>query len=68
MGNFNDEILQKAKNKINSMLSEKQKEELLNKIKDMDKNSLKSILKNINLDKVEDPDLREFVKNFKNNI
>lgn len=68
MGNLNEEILQKAKNKINSMLSDRQKEELLKKIKEMDKESIKSIFKNINPDKVEDPDLKEFVKNFRNNI
>ena len=37
MNNFNNDILQKAKNKINSMLSEKQKEDLMGKIKEMDK-------------------------------
>lgn len=68
MGNLNDDIVKKAKNKINSMLSDRQKEELLCKIKDMDRSSLKGILKNINPDKVEDPDLKEFIKNVKDNI
>ncbi|MBE7014570.1 MAG: hypothetical protein E7419_05130 [Ruminococcaceae bacterium] len=65
MNNLNDDIVRKAKEKINSMLSEKQKEELLKKVSQMDKNSIKSIFNTINPDKVEDPDLRAFIKNFK---
>ena len=65
MNNLNDDIVRKAKEKINSMLSEKQKEELLKKVSQMDKNSIKNIFNTINPDKVEDPDLRAFIKNFK---
>ena len=65
MSNLNDEIFNKAKSKINSMLSEKQKEELIKKVSQMDKNSIKNIFNTINPDKVEDPDLRAFIKNIK---
>ncbi len=65
MNNLNDDIVRKAKEKINSMLSERQKEELLKKVSQMDKNSIKNIFNTINPDKVEDPDLRAFIKNFK---
>ena len=65
MNNFNDDVLNKAKSKINSMLSDKQKQELLRKVSQMDKNTIKSIFNTINPDKVEDPDLRAFIKNFK---
>ena len=65
MNNLNDDILQRAKSKINSMLSDKQKEELIRKVSKMDKNTIQSIFNTINPDKVEDPDLRAFIKNFK---
>ena len=65
MSNLNDEIFNKAKSKINSMLSEKQKEELIKKVSQMDKNSIKNIFNTINPDKVEDPELRAFIKNIK---
>jgi hypothetical protein len=65
MNNLNDDILQRAKSKINSMLSDKQKEELIRKVSKMDKNTVQSIFNTINPDKVEDPDLRAFIKNFK---
>lgn len=68
MNNLNDDILKKAKSKINSMLSDKQKEELLKKVSQMDKNSIKNIFNTINPDKVEDPDLRAFIKNFKEEL
>lgn len=68
MNNFNDEVLKKAKNKINSMLSEKQKEELMAKIKGMDKVTIMNMLKNINPDKIDDPDLKSFVETFKSNL
>ena len=50
------------------MLSEKQKEELIGKIREMDKDSVKGLIKNINPDKVDDPDLREFIKNCRNSL
>ena len=65
MNNLNDDILQRAKSKINSMLSDKQKEELIRKVSKMDKNTVQSIFNTINPDKVEDPDLRAFIKNLK---
>ncbi len=65
MNNLNDDIFEKAKSKINSMLSDRQKEELIKKVSQMDKNSIKNIFNTINPDKVEDPDLRAFIKNFK---
>ena len=65
MSNLNEDLLRRAKNKINSVLSNRQREELMEKIKDIDKNSLKGMLKSINPDKVEDPDLKEFIKSLK---
>ena len=65
MSNLNDEIFNKAKSKINSMLSDKQRDELIKKVSQMDKNSIKNIFNTINPDKVEDPDLRAFIKNIK---
>ena len=65
MNNFNEDAFKNAKSKINSMLSDKQKEELLRKVSKMDKSTIKNIFNNINPDKVEDPDLRAFIKNFK---
>ncbi len=68
MSNLNEDLLRRAKNKINSILSDRQRGELMEKIKDIDKNSLKGMLRNINPDKVEDPDLKEFIKDLKSNL
>ena len=68
MSNLNEDLLRRAKNKINSVLSDRQRGELMEKIKDIDKDSLKGMLRSINPDKVDDPDLKEFIKNLKSNL
>ena len=68
MSNLNEDLLRRAKNKINSVLSDRQRSELMEKIKDIDKDSLKGMLRTINPDKVDDPDLKEFIKNLKANL
>ena len=68
MSNLNEDLLRRAKNKINSVLSDRQRGELMEKIKDIDKDSLKGMLRTINPDKVDDPDLKEFIKNLKANL
>lgn len=69
INNFlNDDTLRRAKNKIDTMLSEKQKAELMEKIKGMDKATLVSMLKNIDPNKVGDESLRNFIKEAKKGI
>ncbi|MBE7019969.1 MAG: hypothetical protein E7411_00855 [Ruminococcaceae bacterium] len=68
MSNLNEDLFERAKNKINSALSDRQKSELMEKIKGIDKASLKGMLKTINPDKIEDPDLKEFIKDLKSNF
>lgn len=65
-GNISEDTIKKAKEKIDMMLTDKQKAEIIEKINKMDKNDLMNILKNANMNNITDKKVNDLLDKLNN--
>ena len=63
-GKINENTLKKAKNKLDVMLSEKQKQEIFKKLENTDRATLLKMLENVDLSSVSDSSIENLLNNF----
>lgn len=64
--NISDDTVKKAKEKIDMMLTDKQKSEIIEKINKMDKSDLINILKNANMNNITDEKVNDLLNKLDN--